>query len=340
MKSGNKSVYRGMQVKTSRSAKIIIALLIIIVITLSALLFKDRIAKLFEPNVTYPDTSSLPADTNGAAQTKAPEDTADKSKPKLTRISASNYASDRGPLIVVNASTPYVFKDEDAELLTNLYAADHPGFSLASISESLLPEAYAALYKMTGKYTDMYGFCPIMVTASYRDYAAQDEYYRKNATSDQNKKYYEQPGYSDHHTGYSFDVKIYDEKGDSYSYVRYGMIKAEWITEHYMDYGFIIRYPANKASVTGIDGEGNHFRYVGIPHSAYITENMLCLEEYVKLIKRYNRDDPFEYEYNGVEYLIWYCDGSDGFIDVPAENEYTVSGDNGGGFIVTTAKPQ
>ena len=114
------------------------------------------------------------------------------------------------------------------------------------------------------------------------------------------------------------------------------MIKAEWITEHYMDYGFVIRYPANKASVTGIDGEGNHFRYVGLPHSAYMTENMLCLEEYVKMIRRYGKDDPFECEYNGVSYLIWYCDGADGYIDVPVESDYTVSGDNCGGFIVTS----
>lgn len=336
MKNSEKSVYRGQHYKTSLSVKIIIILLAVLVVTLAALLLKDRIAKLFEPDVTYPDTLTGQSDhvvNTGAADddTKAPE-------PKFTRISASAYDTARGPLTVVNATTAYVFKDGDADELTDLYTVDHKSFTLASISESLLPEAYAALYKMTGKYADMYGFCPIMVTASYRDYDAQAEYYEQNATSDQNKTYYEQPGYSDHHTGYAFDVKIYDEKGDSYSYVRYGPIKVEWITEHYKDYGFIIRYPANKTPYTGIDGEGNHFRYVGIPHSVYMTDNLMCLEEYVRMIKRYSADDPFVFEYNGEEYRIWYCDASDGYIDVPADSEYTVSGDNCGGFIVTTVK--
>ncbi len=338
MQGKNRSVYRGWHNKTSLPVKIIIGLLIVLVITLAALLFKDRISKWFEPDVTYPDTSVTgQADTKKTAES-VPDGTEEEQKIKLTRISASDYDSSRGPLIIVNAQNAYVFKDGDKELLTDLYTSDHRGFSLASASESLLPEAYSALYRMTGKYADMYGFCPIMVTSSYRDYESQEQYYKNNATSEQNEKYYEKPGYSDHHTGYSFDVKIYDEKGDSYSYVRYGMIKAEWITEHYMDYGFIIRYPANKAAVTGIDGEGNHFRYVGLPHSAYITENLLCLEEYENMIRRHGKDDPFEYEYNGIVYLVWYCSAEDGYIDVPLADDFTVSGDNCGGFIVTASK--
>ena len=338
MKNGGKAVYRGWQNKTGLPAKIIIILLTALVITLAALLFKDRLEKLFEPDVTYPDTAaSDQAETREATAADAPQTDAPV-RIRLTAVSASDYDSSRGPLIVVDQTNAYVFKNGDKDQLTVLYAADHKSFSLASASESLLPEAYSALYRMTSKYADMYGFCPLMVTASYRDFEAQAKYYAENATNEQNKKYYEQPGYSDHHTGYGFDVKIYDEKGDSYSYARYADLKIEWIAEHYSDYGFVLRYPANKGSVTGIDSEGNHFRYVGVPHSVCMTEKSLCLEEYVKMIQRYDKDEPFEYEYNGNLYLIWYCGAEDGSLYVPLDFEYTVSGDNCGGFIVTACK--
>ena len=338
MGKNDRSIYRGWQNKTSFSVKIIIVLLVLIILTLTALLFKDRIAKMLEPDVTYPDTS-LSGTGEVREKSTRPSDTEEAGpvKIKLKMLGAPAFESDRGPLIVVNSSTAYNFKSGDKDQLTDLYEADHKSFSLATISESLLPEAYAALYKMTDKYADMFGYCPIMVSASYRDYDGQAEYYNSHVTSDEKKDYFEQPGYSDHHTGYAFDIRLFDKNGNTYSYVT-NQDMVEWIVEHYKDYGFIIRYPANKKAVTGIDGEGNHFRYVGIPHSVYMTDKRLCLEEYVAMIQKHDKDDPFEYEYNGVEYLIWYCDSEDGFIYVPTDLEYTISGDNIGGFIVTAVK--
>ena len=337
MKNGGRSVFRGWHNKTSLSVKIIIALLVLIILTLTALLFKDRIARLFEPDVTYPDTD-LVAPSESREHGADPSATeAVKAEMTIKPLGAAAFESDRGPLIVVNQSNGYNFKDADKDQLIELYSADHKSFTLASISEALLPEAYASLYKMTEKYADMYGYCPVMITSSYRDYAAQEEYYNSRVTSDDKKDYVESPGFSDHHTGYAFDIKLYDKDGKSYSYVT-NQDMVEWIVDHYKDYGFIIRYPANKKAVTGIDGEGNHFRYVGVPHSVYMTDKRMCLEEYVAMIKKYGRDEPFEYEYNGVTYLIWYCDGKDGYVYVPSDREYTLSGDNLGGFIVTTVK--
>ena len=50
-------------------------------------------------------------------------------------------------------------------------------------------------------------------------------------------------------------------------------------------YGFIIRFPPDKEEITGIASEPWHIRYVGKEHARRITENKLCLEEYIKALK-------------------------------------------------------
>ena len=52
------------------------------------------------------------------------------------------------------------------------------------------------------------------------------------------------------------------------------------MAEHCHEFGFIIRYPADKEDVTQINYEPWHLRYVGIPAATYIMENGLCLEEF------------------------------------------------------------
>lgn len=51
-------------------------------------------------------------------------------------------------------------------------------------------------------------------------------------------------------------------------------------------YGFIQRYRAEKAAITGIAAEPWHFRYVGIPHAILMEQKGLCLEEYLALLQR------------------------------------------------------
>ena len=53
-----------------------------------------------------------------------------------------------------------------------------------------------------------------------------------------------------------------------------------WMAEHCHEFGFILRYPADKEDVTEINFEPWHMRYVGIPAATYIMENGLCLEEF------------------------------------------------------------
>jgi len=53
--------------------------------------------------------------------------------------------------------------------------------------------------------------------------------------------------------------------------------------EHCWEYGFVLRYPADKCEVTGIGYEPWHYRYVGREAAAAMRERGLCLEEYLTL---------------------------------------------------------
>lgn len=58
----------------------------------------------------------------------------------------------------------------------------------------------------------------------------------------------------------------------------------KWLCENAADYGFILRYPADKVNVTGVKFEPWHWRYVGVEYAATIRDSGLCLEEYLGLV--------------------------------------------------------
>ena len=55
-----------------------------------------------------------------------------------------------------------------------------------------------------------------------------------------------------------------------------------WLCQHAYEYGFIQRYPANKADETGISYEPWHYRYVGVEIATRIHETGQTLEAFVK----------------------------------------------------------
>ena len=87
------------------------------------------------------------------------------------------------------------------------------------------------------------------------------------------------PGTSEHATGLAVDIisTHYDElderQGDT--------SEQQWLMAHCWEYGFILRYPPDKADITGIIYEPWHYRYVGKEAAKEITEQGLTLEEYL-----------------------------------------------------------
>lgn len=92
------------------------------------------------------------------------------------------------------------------------------------------------------------------------------------------------PGTSEHQYGRSIDVTMDGTTNHSFHKTEQG----QWLIDHAHEYGFIIRYPADKTEITGINYEPWHLRWVGEEHAAFIHEHGLCLEEYIDLVNRYN----------------------------------------------------
>lgn len=84
------------------------------------------------------------------------------------------------------------------------------------------------------------------------------------------------PGHSEHQMGLAVDLL-----GTDAMYA--------WLAEHCWDYGFILRYPADGVSYTGIIYEPWHFRYVGTELSLELEALGLCMEEYMQMLTQENR---------------------------------------------------
>ncbi len=200
----------------------------------------------------------------------------------------------------------------------------------------LQPAAAAAFNNMMAQYYSLAGGTPLTAYKAYRTYE-QQEGHKTPA------------GYSEHHTGLLIAITN-DEKVSALDLTRHS-----WLLENCHSYGFIQRYPSAKAGTTGINYDYSEaFRYVGIPHASYIAANGLCLEEYINLLRDnhtstggsdgkhlaidVNKDNIADYEV----YYVLAKTGEDALtaVPVPIGYDYTVSGDNSGGFIVTvTLKP-
>lgn len=86
-------------------------------------------------------------------------------------------------------------------------------------------------------------------------------------------------GYSEHETGLAVD--IVSERNQMLDDTQELTPENQWLQEHCYEYGFILRYPKGKESVTGYSYESWHFRYVGKEAAKEIHDRGITLEEYL-----------------------------------------------------------
>lgn len=93
------------------------------------------------------------------------------------------------------------------------------------------------------------------------------------------------PGNSEHQTGLAMDIS--SKSADFLLTEEFGETKeGKWLKENAHLYGFILRYPEGKESITQYKYEPWHFRYVGIKSAKDIYENDWTLEEYFKVVRK------------------------------------------------------
>ena len=134
------------------------------------------------------------------------------------------------------------------------------------------------------------GITNIWIQSTYRsiEYQKQlydnkiNEYLSNGATKEQAEaltiEYINRPGESEHNLGLAVDFNNVD---DDFEHTR----AYNWLSTNAKDYGFIMRYPEEKAEITGIAYEPWHWRYVGKEHSYKMEELDMCLEEYIEYLE-------------------------------------------------------
>ncbi len=145
----------------------------------------------------------------------------------------------------------------------------------------LLPEFSTAFAKMQaaakadGK--------SLSICSGYRSYSYQSQLYNGYVARDGKAKadtYSARPGHSEHQTGLAADINY---AGDWFN----STPEAKWLAANCYKYGFIIRYPYGKDSITGYKYEGWHVRYLGEELAKLVYDSGLTLEEYFAIDSKY-----------------------------------------------------
>lgn len=125
----------------------------------------------------------------------------------------------------------------------------------------------------------------LRVISGYRSYATQNTIYNRYvnrdgvATAD---TYSARAGYSEHQSGLAADINSLDQDFINTK-------EGKWLNTNCYKYGFIIRYPYNKESLTGYMYEPWHIRYIGkkIAKELYNNGDWVSLEEYLGITSKY-----------------------------------------------------
>ena len=204
----------------------------------------------------------------------------------------SSYLTDKEPSRTVSTAKQTIDPESDLWYL-NIVNKDiqMPADYVPKLVEVASSGKYLD-YRVAPHYNEMYAAAKkdgITLTpfSGYRSYARQQRNYN-NLTESYMSKYNLSreeaaakaatvilpPGTSEHNLGLAMDVC---NTNSTFANQK----EYKWLMEHAHEYGFILRYTAEKQSITGIIPEPWHWRYVGVASATEMKEKNLCLEEYL-----------------------------------------------------------
>ncbi len=251
----------------------------------------------------------------------------------ISRYSSETYSSDdiyKGDLVLINVEHVYNFPEGDTDIVTLFDHIDTSCYSVCDLVTKLDSKVVEQLNGLMKGFIDKGNENDITVIGGYRTLEEQNDKYNSGLSGFAG-------GFTDYHSARTFDIGIFPKDGSSSGY--YSSVgDYAWIDENAAEYGFILRYPEGKEDYTNERARTYTYRYVGIPHAVYIKQNDLCLEEYLNKVKEHNSSDPLEITVGSDLYNVYYVPvaaGGNTEVPVPTGKDYTISGDNSGGFIVS-----
>ena len=273
-----------------------------------------------DTNNGIPEATDKPTEAKGNKKDNETVATTKNDDPNYDTITLSDSDLHNGSLVMVSNTCPYSGKTDFTDFST---LSDT---SLKPRSESLTfqTEMRNPLINLFDAYQASQGTVNLQIHSTSVTNTDSDSLYT-NVLAERS-------------SGYTFDIGLITSTGEVVAYLTK---RNEWMVTNCWYYGFILRYPDDKTSITGVDYMPHHFRYVGLPHSLIMYENNYCLEEYLDYLKSYTIDQPLTYTTDDASYEIYYyAANSNGETEVkiPKKDSYSISGNNTDGFIITVQK--
>lgn len=200
-----------------------------------------------------------------------------------THSSADNYGNTSVQTIRINPDQWYLtlvskkYKLPDDFTVQTSYLIENNQAEL----DSRCADQYIAMYNAAKE-----DHCTLTPFSGWRRISTQKKNYENKIAYFQQQGYSYQaaadkaatiilpPGTSEHNLGLAMDIVCAEEWfADTKEF--------QWLMEHAQDYGFILRYPADKQDITGITYEPWHWRYVGVDAAKAMKASGQCLEEYL-----------------------------------------------------------
>ena len=222
-------------------------------------------------------TSTTSSTTTTTTSTSTTKTTTTKKKQDVSVSNNTDGLKIIDGILIVNKSYPLP-KDY---VPTNTYK-DATGLNYCS--ECINVDAYEK-YKLMKADMASLGM-NIWIQSGYRSYNLQESLYNKYVNRDGKlaaDTYSARPGYSEHQTGLAVDL---NSISDDFQYTSEG----KWVNDNAWRYGFILRYPKSKESITGYKYESWHLRYVGedLASKLYNNGDWITLEEHFNLTSKYS----------------------------------------------------
>jgi D-alanyl-D-alanine carboxypeptidase len=141
--------------------------------------------------------------------------------------------------------------------------------------------AYDALKELFNKAKEE-KFFTLYARSGYRSYRTQTDLYNSyvsNHGQSEADTFSAKPGQSEHQSGLAIDITC-EAMNFQLDDTFFDTEEGKWVAENAHRFGFIIRYPKGKESITGYQYEPWHLRYVGKTLAEEIYESQLTMEEY------------------------------------------------------------